>query len=99
MESKITTKLRMEDRIMLVHISIGRIDGAHCHVKTQNEIIEIQTESKAIGHSQLLVERIELKLPARLVYIVSQCPNVTCIYKSRTIKLPKQICSILYIQI
>ena len=60
-----------------VFLATGGIMSLHTHIHTHKEILEIQTDTSAIGTSNLLVEPIELEYAARLVFIVTDSPDVT----------------------
>ena len=61
----------MNDRPMLIPTLVGRIDGLHTHVETQDEVVEIQSDTHTIRRSYLLIEFVYLKLTVRLVGIVA----------------------------
>ena len=40
---------------------IGRIDGFHTAVETENEEVQVETKAQAVRHGNLLIEFIKLK--------------------------------------
>ena len=83
---------------MLASVSlVSRIDGFHAHIETQDEIVEIHTESQAIAYGYLFPELVDLELSSGLVLIVSQCPDVSRIDKQSPVHFPKEMCPILYV--
>ena len=72
MECQIPTEIRVNQRIMgLFFRLIGRIDGLHTEVEAQDEIVEVQTETKSITDGQVLDYILYLKLTFRLFGIIS----------------------------
>ena len=41
MKGEISTKIRMNNCIMLITVAVSRIYSFHTHVETQNEIVEV----------------------------------------------------------
>ena len=41
MKGEISTKIRMNNGIMLITVAVSRIYSFHTHVETQNEIVEV----------------------------------------------------------
>ena len=69
----------------------------HTQIKAQQEICKVKTYSGTISRRDLLVERIKMKLPSRLIFIIMNCPDISRINKQCTFYHPKQFGSILYI--
>ena len=90
-ERKVAAEVRVEDGVMLVIALIGRIDGLHSAIKTENEVIEVESQAKSIRISYLLVELIPLELSAWLVGIVAERPDVSGINERRAVELPKEM--------
>ena len=84
---------------MLIPTLVGRIDGLHTHVETQDEVVEIQSDTHTIRRGYLLIELVYLKLPVWLVGIVAKRPDVTRIHKQGTLELPEERGAILGIQV
>ena len=47
-KGEIATEIGMEYRIMFLFSFIGRVDGFHAHVETQDEKVEIEPYSKSV---------------------------------------------------
>ena len=70
-EGKITTQSWMNNGEMFFIISlICRINGFHSQIEPEDKIVEIQTQTKTVAHSQVLQQSGELKLSAGLLFIV-----------------------------
>ena len=89
----------MDYRPVLIPTLVGRIDGLHAHVETQDEVIEVQADAHTVGGGYLLVELIKTELSVRLVGIVAKRPDVARIYKQGSFELPEERGSILGIQV
>lgn len=99
MESEIASEIGMDDGKMPSGVRIGWMHGLHAAVKTQDEIVEIEPQSQAIRCGYLLVERRKAELPAWLVRITSQCPDIAGIYKNSPVKFPNKMCPELKIHV
>ena len=99
MESKVSLHIRMPQGIMLFRTGIGRIDRFHTAVETKDEVIEVQTQSQSVCHSQLLVEVLEMELASRLLRIITERPDVSRIDKDCTIKFPEEMRAVFCIEI
>ena len=75
---------------MLLVGGVSRIDGLHAKVETHNKIIKVQAYAKTVCHGYLLVELIQLELPAGLLFVGTKGPDVAGIYEERSLELPKQ---------
>lgn len=42
MEGKIAFEVGIEQRIMLARSFVGRVNGLHAEVETQNEVVEVE---------------------------------------------------------
>ena len=91
MKSEVASPFRMEDSPVLITCVINRVDSFHTAIHTKNEIVEVQSQADSVGYSDLLVEVLELKLTSRLVGIVAQRPDITCIYEECALEFPKQL--------
>lgn len=89
MQSEIALEIRMDDGIMVSCVRVCRMDGFHASIETQDEIIEIQSESQAVGHGNLTPKAFQAKLPAGLFRIVADSPYVACIQEYRPVEFPK----------
>ena len=83
MEGEIAFKVGIEQRIMLARGFVGRVNGLHAEVETQNEVVEVKSKTQSVGQSDLSIEAIEAELSAWLIGIIAQSPDVTCINKHR----------------
>ena len=80
-------------------VVIDRRDSLHAAVEAYDEVAEVQAQSQSVGCSQLLVERVESELTARLFFVVAQGPDIAGIDKQSTIKFPEERCAQFCIQI
>ena len=71
-------------------LSASWIVSLDAHVDTNEEIVEVKTQTQAIGCRQLLVEAVEAKHTARLVFVVANGPNVAHVDKRRKFDYPEQ---------
>ena len=89
----------MKETEMLSAISIHRIDGFHTSIESEDEVVKYQSETHAIGCSQLFIELIETELATWLVRIFAQGPYITGINKQCAVNFPEQMGSVLCIKI
>ena len=87
MEREITAKVGMNERDAL--LSLSRIECFHAAVEAKQEVVEIEPEPYAVGRSYLLIEFIEFKFAAGLVFVVADGPNVSGIDESGKFENPK----------
>ena len=67
MEGIVTTEPRVDDGVvLLVVFLVGRVDGFHTEVESQDEVAEVETEACTITDGQLAGEVLQAKLSARL---------------------------------
>ena len=90
MQSEITTEIGMNQRIMTTGIRIGGVNRFHSSVQTKNKIVKIQPETQPIGNSYLFPETLQAELSAGLFRIIADRPDITGIYKHRTVQFPEQ---------
>ena len=69
MEAEIAVELGMDNGKVPARICKGRMNCFHTSVQTQNEIVEVESQTKAIRHCYLTPERVEAKLSARLFFV------------------------------
>ena len=94
-ESNITTEFGMYNREMFFPVTEHRIDSFHAAVKTQDKEVQIQPQAQPVGHCYLLIEFVEFKFAARLIFVITQCPNVTRIHKDCSSEFPEKTCTVL----
>ena len=99
MELEIATETRINEGIVLVGVAISGVDSLHTHVETQDEVVEVQTQTQSVGHGYLFVELVESELSTGLFCIVTQRPDVTRIDECRSIELPEQERTILQVEV
>ena len=99
MEGKVAFELGMYNWVMSVTICIGGMYCFHAAIESEDEIVKVKTKTKTIGNSYLPPEFIELKLASRLIFIVSDCPYITCINEGCAIEFPEKMCSVFNIQV
>lgn len=78
---------------------ISRIYGFHSGIESQNEEIEVESETYAVAHGYLLVELVEAECTARLFGIFAYGPDVSGIDEECAVELPEQICSIFEVDV
>ena len=66
--------------------------GFHTHVETKQEVVEVESDTDAIGCGELLIELAELELSAGLVLVVANGPDVTGIDKGSHLYDPEEFC-------
>ena len=71
-------------------LSVGRVVSFHSHVESEQEIVEVESESYAIGCGELLVELAKLELAARLVLVFANSPDVAGIDESSQFDYPEK---------
>ena len=81
----------MKEGKMLFANSVSRVNGFHTHIESKNEIIEIETQSQSVGHGNLLVKLVDLKLSAGLICVITERPNVSCINEKGPVEFPKEV--------
>ena len=85
---------------MILLLSLIRwIHRLHTEVETQDEIVEIQTDTQTIADGQIPQEAAYLELSTRLILIVAQRPDISCVDEQGTAELPEQVCAILQVQV
>ena len=89
----------MYDGIMALAVGIGWMNGFHATVEPYDEVVEVETKPHAVGNCYLPPELVEMELSSRLVWVVTNGPNVACIYESRSVQFPEEMRSILYVQV
>ena len=89
-ESKITTEFGMYNREMFFPVTEHRIDSFHAAVKTQDKEVQIQPQAQPVGHCYLLIEFVEFKFAARLIFVITQCPNVPASTKTAPLNFQKR---------
>ena len=98
-EGIVATELWMNNRIVLVTLLVGGIDGFHAQVETQDEEIEVETKSQAVTDGQLAGQVLETELSARLFVIFAQRPDVTGIDEEGSAELPEQLGAVLHVEV
>ena len=83
MEGKITAKFWTEERILVLAGS-HRIDGFHTSIKSDDEVVQVETESQSVCYRQLLVEAVETEGPLLLSFVLADVPDVAGIDESGT---------------
>ena len=99
MEGEVALELGMDYGEMSVVVGIGWMYGFHAAIESKDEVVEVKAQSKTIGDGYLLPKFFEAELTSRLLFIVANCPNITRIDKGCTVNLPKEMCSVLCIQV
>ena len=83
-----------------VFLTTGGIVGLHTHIDAHQEVLEVKTDTEAVGRGNLLIEFIELECAARLVLlIIPDGPDIACIDKQAQLDNPEELCPILQIDI
>jgi hypothetical protein len=84
---------------MLTARAVSRVDSFHTHVEAYDEIVEVEAYAKTVTDSQLFPEFRKLELPARLVGIFPECPDVASIDKQRSTEFPEKVGTVLGVQV
>ena len=74
MQSIVALEVGMHKRPSLL-VERGVV-GFHTAVETQQEVVEVQTETDAVGGGDFLVERVEFEHASWLVLVAAYCPDV-----------------------
>ena len=98
MESKITVEVRLQERIFVL-AAVHGVHGLHTSVETDNQVVQVETDSQSIGHRQLLVEAVEAERAFLLPFIVADIPDVARIHEDSPIEFPEQVGAVFHIQI
>ena len=98
-EGKVAAKARMQNRIVLARSGMGWVHGLHAEVEAQDKVVEIQSETKSVGHSQFAEETMEAELPALLVGIIAQGPDVSGINEGCTVEFPEEERAVFEVQV
>ena len=98
-EREVAAEGRVHDGVMFAACLIGRVDGFHACVETQDKIVEVKTKAETVSHGYLLVKLVEAKLSARLLGVRAKGPNVACVYEEGAVKLPEQVCAQLGVEV
>ena len=99
MEGEIALEFGMDDGEMLALGCVGRIDGLHTAIETENEIIQVEANAKAIGNGYLAVEIVKAEDTIGLVGIVANVPNVARIHEDGTCKFPEEARAVFYAEV
>lgn len=100
MEGEVTPQTGMDNGEMIFIVSFeGGIDGFHTQIETDDKVVEIQTQTQSITHRQILQDALQLELSARLLGIVTQRPDITCIDKQGTAEFPEQVGTVFEVQV
>ena len=68
----------------------GRVDRLHGPVEAEDEIVEVEAESQAVGDGKFLIEAAETENPTGLGVVAADGPDVSCVDEERPIQLPEQ---------
>lgn len=90
MEGEIPLEVRMKDGIAHTPALVNGIDRLHASIKAKDKEVQIQADAQTVGHGYLLVEFVELELPAGLLLILAQRPDIARIHKDGTPEFPEE---------
>ena len=66
-----------------------QVDSFHTYIKSQDEIIKVQSQTHTVRSGYLLIEFSKLELATWLFCIIAERPDITCIYEERTLQFPE----------
>ena len=98
-EGEVALEVGMDDGEMLTLGGIGRVDGLHAAVETENEVVKVEADAQAIGYGYLAIEVIQSEDAVGLVGIVANVPYVARIYEESACKLPEKARAVFHAQI
>lgn len=99
MEGEVALEAGMCDGKMSAAVCIGWMYGFHATVESKDEVVEIETKAETVGDCNLPPELIELKLSARLVFVVAYGPDVASINEGRAVQFPEKVGTVFHIHI
>lgn len=91
MKRQIAAEVRMNNGIVLVIRFVSRVDGFHAGIEAKDEIAEVKPQPEAVGHGYLLKKRVKAELPAWLVAVTAQRPDVAGINEESSVQLPEEM--------
>lgn len=97
-DREVALEVGVDDGIML-GTRVGRVDGLHTTIEAEDEVVEIEAKTKAIGNGDLTPEGVEAELTARLILVITHRPDVTGIDKQGTVYLPEHMAAVLGIHV
>ena len=99
MEAKVTIEFGMDDGEMAFGILECRMYSLHASVKSENEVIEIETQTQSVCYGYLAPEGVNLELAAGLFSVLAQGPDVSGINKGRAVDFPEQMGAVFGIEV
>ena len=97
MQSIVALEVGMHKRPSLL-VERGVV-GFHATVETQQEVVEVQTETDAVGGGDFLVERVEFEHASWLVLVAVYCPDVAGVDECRHLKHPEKFGAVLHVEV
>ena len=98
-EREVALEAWMCDRVVAVVVGIGGMDSLHAGIEPQNEVVEVETKAESVRDGYLSPKLIEAELPARLVLVVADGPDVARIDEGRSVQLPEEMGAILHVEV
>lgn len=89
-EGKVAAEVGVHQRIAVAPLA-GRVYGLHACVEAQDEEVEVEADADAVGHGYLTIETVEAELPAQLVHVVAECPDVAGIDIDCSLQFPEEL--------
>ena len=97
-EGKVAVEVVVKDGVV-VAACVGWVDGFHAGIEADDEEVGVHAETDAVAHCDLFPESAEVELAARLVFVGTDCPDVTGIDKGGSTEFPKELRTIFEAQI
>ena len=95
MPGKIALEVGMDNRIALRAAGVGRVDSLHAYIEADDDEAHVEAHAGSIGYSNLAPEVVGEELPARLVVVVVDGPDVAGIDKEGAVEFPEEVGTIL----
>ena len=98
-EGEVALEVGMDDGEMLTLGGIGRVDGLHAAVETENEVVKVEADAQTIGYGDLAIEIVDAEDAVGLVGIVANVPYVARIYEEGACKLPEKARAVFHAEV
>ena len=89
MQCKVALEVWVYDDVVVRSGGCGGVDSLHASVETQDEVVEIESESQSLTDGNLTVEFVPSEHSAGLVGIILDVPDVSGVDERRSLKFPE----------